>query len=483
MFHVKHRRASLLLVLALALGCLSPALAAEGDAVAFSDVPANAWYAPYVEVCVERGLMQGVGDGKFAPDEDLSCDACSVLLLRLHDLLRGGDGVFDPAPAGWEPIQVTDETGRVLFSAQDYAGYGFGRGEARLYFCPKDPDALAGAPGTLEMGCLSFPGTFVPGEGERQGRVALTFSNPESLVAVGDVIEACFYIGRRKDTGLPAWLEDAWYYARQNDLDGVVRLAGHAELKCLAADLTAVCGELPKLYDVDYIAHVDRAKDPAVYALYEAGVLTGSDRYGAVHVGGSHLLPERKITRAMAAAIMARILDPALRAQQPPSPLPTEGYTLTYLADGAEPDATYPVLPLENGLLTLDGQLVPYPRDGEAETPPHLVRAANQGEYLHLAVPGKPRRGGHAVGGAGCISEIYVWVDAAGQAVTPFSYSDIEPPQSPAFDRPYAPSDWGIYYQGDRPVSQKFDWCGLLDRKLRGFVGLDGKIYRIQFER
>lgn len=36
-----------------------------GGETAFSDVAPEAWYAPYVDVAYRRGIVSGVGDGKF----------------------------------------------------------------------------------------------------------------------------------------------------------------------------------------------------------------------------------------------------------------------------------------------------------------------------------------------------------------------------------------------------------------------------------
>ena len=52
-------------LLAAVLTLPSPVLAAEGSG--FSDVEEGDWFAPYVEVCAEDGLMIGLGDGRFAP--------------------------------------------------------------------------------------------------------------------------------------------------------------------------------------------------------------------------------------------------------------------------------------------------------------------------------------------------------------------------------------------------------------------------------
>lgn len=41
----------------------------------------------------------------------------------------------------------------------------------------------------------------------------------------------------------------------------------------------------------------------------------------------------------------------------------------------------------------------------------------------------------------------------------------------------------GLYYAdaSGAPISQKFDWCGHVTADGQGFVGMDGKIYRIEF--
>ena len=47
----------------------------------FSDVPASHWAAKYVAYCVDKGIVAGVGDGKFNPDGVLSAAAFAKMLL------------------------------------------------------------------------------------------------------------------------------------------------------------------------------------------------------------------------------------------------------------------------------------------------------------------------------------------------------------------------------------------------------------------
>lgn len=110
------KRKLLSLVLALAL-CVSllPAALAEGKAdAAFSDVPAGSWYESGIELCAEKGIMIGMGDGTFAPDKPLTAAECLTLALRLYDLCHGGKGVIEKAPEDWDRITVTAADGTAV---------------------------------------------------------------------------------------------------------------------------------------------------------------------------------------------------------------------------------------------------------------------------------------------------------------------------------------------------------------------------------
>ena len=72
----------LLLSLTLSASLLvTPALAAE--AVTFTDVAADAWYAPYVEACAEDGLMKGAGGGRFDPGGVMTLPEALTLAARI----------------------------------------------------------------------------------------------------------------------------------------------------------------------------------------------------------------------------------------------------------------------------------------------------------------------------------------------------------------------------------------------------------------
>ena len=59
----------------------------EVGVAAFSDVDETQWYAPYVNTMYRLGLVNGVGDGLFCPDEDISNEEFLVLLGRVAQWL------------------------------------------------------------------------------------------------------------------------------------------------------------------------------------------------------------------------------------------------------------------------------------------------------------------------------------------------------------------------------------------------------------
>lgn len=54
-----------------------------------ADVPENAWYAPYVRLCLEEGLMGVLEDGKFHPDQELSLADLLILTAQLWSKTGG----------------------------------------------------------------------------------------------------------------------------------------------------------------------------------------------------------------------------------------------------------------------------------------------------------------------------------------------------------------------------------------------------------
>lgn len=54
----------------------------SNSAMAFSDVAANDWYAPYVRVIQAAGIVNGVGEGKYSPESYLTWSQIIAVLTR-----------------------------------------------------------------------------------------------------------------------------------------------------------------------------------------------------------------------------------------------------------------------------------------------------------------------------------------------------------------------------------------------------------------
>lgn len=72
-----------------------------GAAGAFTDVPADAWYAPYVNAAVEAGLMNGTGNGQFSPAKTLSLAEVITLAARFHAENSGSTVPASAAGEAW----------------------------------------------------------------------------------------------------------------------------------------------------------------------------------------------------------------------------------------------------------------------------------------------------------------------------------------------------------------------------------------------
>lgn len=72
--------------------CASSALGLENS---FTDVKDSDWFAPYVAVCAENGLMKGTGGGNFSPVGTITVAEVATIAARLGESLNG-----QPIPFG-----------------------------------------------------------------------------------------------------------------------------------------------------------------------------------------------------------------------------------------------------------------------------------------------------------------------------------------------------------------------------------------------
>lgn len=277
------------ILLALTLTLPLPALAKEAS-TGFTDVSPEDWFAPYVVVCVEEGLLNGVGEDRFAPGQVLNSDEALVMAAR------------------------------VLLKAN---------GEAEF---PKGPDAQG----------------FWDWAGENAAQYSMGLS----------VDETQWYVD--------SWCWDPLVYLAQAggpDLfpDGGITYATDRYTFFKALSFAAQGLELPVINTVEA---VPGTRDERVLDLYRAGILAGTDLYGSFD-------GQAPLTRAEAAAALARLARPELRVEFALQESPYQGYFLTPLMEyEATMGLDYPVVSVlyctedyqqASGLLTLDGKLVDYP--------------------------------------------------------------------------------------------------------------------------
>ena len=313
--------------LTLCLSLLPTALAAE---TTFTDVPAGSWFEQGVALCAQSGIMVGTGEGQFSPNAVLTEAECLTLALRLYDLQRDGTGSFLSAPEGAGYMTLTLQDGTV------FEGYGTSSSPFWTWawingnwgVCVKslgETSEEQEAWGKAHEGSAVFTveGTEYPGTVHcwtPTGSWTLMFQP-------SDLKNGYALLGGAVSSGIPApgvWWRDAVYTAHQWGLDyqsapGINDLVNPyleegrpARRKEFAKALFDAAGELEQLYTVDWLPDLERSEGyESIFKLYEAGILGGVDNLGTFR-------PYGELTRAEAAVMVARILDPSLRLKEPP---------------------------------------------------------------------------------------------------------------------------------------------------------------------
>lgn len=317
MFHVKHYRVlPLLLALALILS-LSPSLAAEPD-TGFSDVSDGDWFAPYVDVCVEEGLMNGVGQGRFDPQGVVSMAEAATIAARIHHLKNGGDGNLPAAPEEWGRLILTFEDGETYtcYSGYDDGWQIGGRWGGLLYFHrPEGWDGRDYQRLTLTGWISDLP---IQGQAEVVNNVGST------LRFVPDVggSEGFYALLSAPETPPSEWFRDTDYYIFTQGLPFFCAQHSAQRHELVEALDTVVGDELTAINHItDYPDATEYQREMAL-RFYNAGVLTGTDAVGSFS-------PNGYLTRAEMAAMAARILRPELRLEFSPAQPVYQTYTLT----------------------------------------------------------------------------------------------------------------------------------------------------------
>ena len=309
----------------------------------FSDVAEGSASYEAIKLCYERGLMNGASDTAFNPQGKLNVAQLVVLAARLYNLQNGGDGTIPPdLPDLSQPyLRFYDSEGNLFASFHSPQELQFNAGE-QPYISLSTASAAPALPETckLEIGfegynhVKTFQGVkeshqSVPGT-MNQGYVGTGYRFADPDAASFTMLPGIQYVEQYKE----AWWFPAVFYLGSEGVMGfdgelVYRASGgnngdgsgydpavrfsrdNATRSLFAWLVERSAGELETINEAVTVPDVnpDETLDAAaILRLYQAGVLTGVDQAG--NFGG-----DKELTRAQAAIMLARVLDPALRVR------------------------------------------------------------------------------------------------------------------------------------------------------------------------
>ena len=308
----------------------------------FSDVAEGSASYEAVKLCYERGLMNGTSDTAFSPQGKLNVAQLVVLAARLYNLQNGGDGTVPDLPDLSQPyLRFYDSEGNLFASFNSAQELQYNAGEQPYISLSNAPDA-PDLPETckLEIGfedygqVRSFEGVKESHESAggtmHQGFVGTGYRFADPDAASFTMLPGIQYVEQYKK----AWWFPAVFYLGSEGVinfdgelvyrasggnngddsgyDPAVRFSKDNATRALFAWLVErSAGELEILNETVDVPDVnpDETQDAAaILRLYQAGVLTGVDQAG--NFGG-----DKELTRAQAAIMLARVLDPALRVR------------------------------------------------------------------------------------------------------------------------------------------------------------------------
>ena len=325
-------------VLSIPCGAAGTETTTSRDYPGFTDVAEGSASYEAVKLCYERGLMNGTSDTAFNPQGKLNVAQLVVLAARLYDLQCGGDGTVPALPDLSQPyLRFYDGEGNLFASFPSAEGLQYNAGE-QPYISLSDASDDPGLPETckLEIGFEGY-GQVKSFEGVKESHesaggvmnegfvgTGYRFADPEArrFAALPNryLMEqykeawwfpAVFYLGSEGVMGFDGEL----LYRASGGSDGydpLIRFSKDNATRALFAWLVdRTAGDLPVLNEAVNVPDVtpDETLDAtAILRLYQAGVLTGVDQAGSF--GG-----DKEVTRAQAAIMLARVLEPSLRVK------------------------------------------------------------------------------------------------------------------------------------------------------------------------
>lgn len=348
---MKKRFLSILLALTTAFTLCVPALAADSPAetkgkLPFTDVADDHWAYDDILYCYERELFLGKTAAQFDPEGKLTVAEAVTLAGRLCSLTHGGDGALPEVPDLTGPYARFYDKDRKLIAEFDQEHGPVSWNAQYIALSKEEDDPAVPETCTMELGLEGlFPAkTF---EGTRKtftntGHMSYGFSgtgyafeseeasdyffsihslvNPEATTAMSvnegwypadfwlryycgysAVVDMCYHIALSHPD------ENGWI---GTDYDAVGSFPKERATRTMFACLIngAVTDELEAINDTSNVPDVDPESEDAeaILRLYGAGILVGVDNTGRFHGGG-------ELTRAQAAAILARVLQPEAR--------------------------------------------------------------------------------------------------------------------------------------------------------------------------
>ncbi|MCI6053908.1 S-layer homology domain-containing protein [Dysosmobacter sp.] len=307
---------SMLAIPCAAADTAAPLLAAERTYTPFSDIPAGAWYADAVKLCYETGVFNGTSDTAFSPQAGLTNAQLEVLAARVKWRLEGNTGDLPAVAADTGAVSITLPDGTVYDAASFVQVNNTGLGGAAI---PRGDFIITLAGDYLDGKSPAYVTVTVDG--------SLTFRANQDRANSYDPL---FYMYRyhiqeadygahdpmvRINTfsdsdgasaGAWYWSGDCYLRILPGAMDAALpdTLTEQATRYDAAAVMALIAGEdLLAPLSSAVPADTDRAD---VTALYQAGILTGTDDQGTFNGKGT-------LTRAQFAVILARLLDPAQR--------------------------------------------------------------------------------------------------------------------------------------------------------------------------
>lgn len=328
-------------VLSIPCGAADTETTTSRDYPGFTDVAEGSASYEAVKLCYERGLMNGTSDTAFNPQGKLNVAQLAVLAARLYDLQCGGGGTVPALPDLSQPyLRFYDGEGNLFASySRPEELHSYNTMAEHPYICVSDEPDDPALPETctLRVGYegYNWVGSYEgvkesthesAGGAMHQGLVGTGYRFEDPKAGRFTTLPGAQYVEQYKD----AWWFPAVFYLGSEGVmgfdgellyrasggsdgyDPLIRFSKDNASRALFAwlvDLTA--GPLEAVNETVSVPDVnpDETRDAAaILRLYQAGVLTGVDQAGSF--GGN-----KEVTRAQAAIMLARVLEPSLRVK------------------------------------------------------------------------------------------------------------------------------------------------------------------------